>query len=81
MFFLTLRISILCYTVCVQSHVPTTPQANCGVMGHFVTLEPPPYPADLAERVAELDGIYESVAKLSALGVHMNLLPVVLICL
>ena len=44
-------------------------------------LEPPPFPADLAERVAELDGTFESVAKLSALGVHINLLPVVLICL
>ena len=41
----------------------------------FITLEPPPYPADLAERVAELDSTFESVAKLSALGVHMNLQP------
>ena len=41
----------------------------------FVSLEPPPYPADLAERVADLESTFESVSKVSTLGVQMNLQP------
>ena len=41
----------------------------------FVSLEPPPFPADLAERVAELESTFESVSKLANLGVSMDLQP------
>ena len=46
----------------------------------FVSLEPPPYPADLVEGVADLEGTFESVTKLASLGVHMNLQPFQIRC-